>query len=154
MWSKNPFSTTVHSTPPSWVLDRLGNAVRLRRRKIRQWIPCRLQQYQTFHGCQLVTFGGRQSHYRHCRISQWRWIHWECNLFPHIHHSMGYQRLGSITWVALQICSLSRWYPLSTAAPITDFSVPVTTSAGTSFLFVGAIVGLCGWHWGFRQVQQ
>ena len=41
-------------------------------------------------------FGGRQSHYRHCRISQWRWIHWECNLFPHIHHSMGYQRLGSI----------------------------------------------------------
>lgn len=48
------------------------------------------------------------------------------------------------------IVSLSRWYPLSTRGTYYGFfSASHNLGEFFSFLFVGAIVGLCGWHWGF-----
>ena len=48
------------------------------------------------------------------------------------------------------IIALSRWYPLSIRGTFYGFfSASHNLGEFLSFLFVGAVVGICGWQWGF-----
>ena len=48
------------------------------------------------------------------------------------------------------IVSLSRWYPLSRRGTYYGFfSASHNLGEFFSFLFVGTVVGICGWYWGF-----
>ena len=47
------------------------------------------------------------------------------------------------------IIALSRWYPEQTRHLLRFFSASHNLGEFLSFLFVGAVVGIFGWQWGF-----
>lgn len=63
---------------------------------------------------------------------------------------MGYQRLEPVDGRRPAIIALSRWYPLKKRGTYYGFfSASHNLGEAISFVFVGLVVGLAGWKWGF-----